>query len=221
MPLLIDCYNLLHAPMPPSLAGLDEDALCRLLAASPWAKERITIVCDGNPKPHAPASPVPQVQLIYSGPQRTADDVIIDQINEDSAPRRLYVVSDDRQIQKAARRRRASPLANAPFIRGLASHRVQSPAPDALGRHRPQLSEEQTKSWLEEFGIDPDDPQLDVRSLPPEEAQERLETMEEEIAKRPRNEAVSDDEVEEWMREFGVDADEPIDPREREWWEGE
>ena len=206
--------------MPPSLAGLDELTLCQLLAASPWGKERVAVVCDGNPKPHPPASPVPQVQLIYSGPTQSADDVIIEMIDADTAPRRLYVVSDDRQIQKAARRRRANPIANAPFIRGLATSRSSAPAPDPLGRHRPELSSEQTQQWLDEFGIDPNDPSLAPKSDSPDAADEQLAALDEELADRPTNESMSDDEVNDWMRQFGVDPDEPIDPREREWWEG-
>ena len=105
MPLLIDCYNVLHAQKPVSLAGLEEASLCALLAASPWARSGVTVVCDGRPKPHSPtpgelaSSPGGGVELIFSGPGRSADDVIIGLIEKDSAPRRLTVVSSDRTIQ--------------------------------------------------------------------------------------------------------------------------
>lgn len=120
MSLIIDGYNLLHTTMPPVIAGLDEMTLCRLLAVSRWRGESVVVVCDGQPKPHAPASPVASVLLLYSGPGVSADDVIIQRIDADSTPRRLIVVSSDRQIQKAARRRRAQAWSSPRLVRELA-----------------------------------------------------------------------------------------------------
>jgi len=117
MPLIIDCYNLLHAPMPPNLAGLEERRLCALLAASPWAKQPITIVCDGSVKPGGLAtSPNPEVDLIYSGPGRSADTVIIEHVNQNTAPRRLTVATNDRAIQKAVRTRKARVMSIDRFV---------------------------------------------------------------------------------------------------------
>jgi len=151
MPLLIDCYNLLHTPMPQVLAGLDERELCRVLGRSVFAGDRIVVVCDGVVKPGGPQrSPVAGVKLVYSGPKRSADSVIIGLIGKDSAPRRLIVVSDDRQIQVAARRRRARPMPCAELIAVLTTPR-QSAEP---GRPLPELSRDEVESWLEEFGVE-------------------------------------------------------------------
>lgn len=170
MPLFIDCYNLLHTAMPQNLAGLEENRLCVLLAGSGFARGRIVVVCDGQPKPHATASPVAEVELIYSGPGRTADDVIIELINADTTPRRVIVVSNDREIQKAARRRRARVMTNEQFIGTLA--RIA-----AAPGNRPTTR-----------GGDPTPGPL------------------------------SDHEVDAWMKMFGVEADEVIDPDE-DWWD--
>ena len=229
MPLLIDCYNLLHAPMPPSLAGLEEDGLCRRLASSPWSGTGITIVCDGVVKPGTPAfSPVPQAQLVYSGPGRSADDVIIELIDADNSPRRLYVVTDDREIQKAARRRRCQVLSTGSFIRALAAARPAGGAATPSNRSRAALSPTQVDHWLEQFGIDPNVPPDEAVALPPQQIEEKARQIEEQRADASsgapapdaESEAIQHDEVARWLAEFGIAPDEPIDPREKEWWEG-
>lgn len=223
MPLFIDCYNLLHATMPPSMAGLDEDGLCRLLAQSPWAGDRIVVVCDGQTKPGlAATSPVSQVELIYSGPHKSADDVIIELTAAYSAPRRLYVVTDDREIRKAVRRRKAQTLSTGAFIRALAASRPAGSGPAAVARHRPALPPGEVDHWLKEFGIDPSHAETsevveqDERKDDPRRA--ALE-REPEVSSDQAQQVSDDEEVLDWLKEFGVEPDEPIDPREREWWE--
>lgn len=158
MPILIDCYNLLHAPMPPVLAGLDEVRLCELLARTPWAKSRAVVVCDGAPKPLGLVeSPVDDVELVYSGPNRTADDVIRQLIVDDSAPKRLIVVSDDREIQKAARRRRARVWPCGTFVHELLKVIGGGGAPPASPRKQQQaMSDDEVDRWLDRFGVDGD-----------------------------------------------------------------
>lgn len=160
MPLLIDCYNLLHATMPPSLAGLEEERLCELLAVSEWAGEGISVVCDGVVKPLGlTTSPVDEVELIYSGPNRSADDVIIQMIDADSAPKRLTVVSTDREIRAATRRRRARVIISAEFVSILGSLVGRLNRPSGEPEPVPEvLPEDQVDGWLEEFGVDGDDP---------------------------------------------------------------
>ncbi len=160
MPLIIDCYNVLHAQMPASLAGLGEASLCGLLAQSPWARGGVTVVCDGSPKPHSPdPDSVAGVDLIFSGPSRSADDVIIALIEQDTAPRRLTVVSSDRAIRKAARRRRARDMSSEDFVNKLAQA-PRGPGPGRSGGGKPAtgpLPKQQVDQWLDLFGIDPAD----------------------------------------------------------------
>jgi predicted RNA-binding protein with PIN domain len=160
MTLLVDCYNLLHASMPPSLAGLDEAWLCRLLAVSRPAEGRIVVICDGLVKPAGPQrSPIAAVQLVYSGKERSADDLIIDSINRDTAPRRLTVVSNDRKIQNAARRRRARLCTCAQMIHELAGT-IGAPAlpQDSSKPIAESLTDTQVRQWLKTFGLDSDAP---------------------------------------------------------------
>lgn len=163
MPLIVDCYNLLHTTMPPVLAGLEEASLCRLLARSVWRGRRMVVVCDGAPKPlGVMESPVDEVELIYAGIARSADDVIVDLINESTSPRRLTVVSSDREIQKAARRRRAHAVSSDSFINELLkmlSSPAQGPPPANKPAMPPKLSENEVDRWLNHFGIDPNAPE--------------------------------------------------------------
>ena len=126
MALLIDCYNVLHAALPPMLAGMDEAGLCVRLGRTPWAGSGVTVVADGRPKPGRPTvSPVGGVTLTFSALERrggSADDVIIRRVRAASAPRRLTVVSSDRMIREAARRRRAASWSSEEFINRLCRH---------------------------------------------------------------------------------------------------
>ena len=162
MPLLIDCYNLLHTTMPSNLAGLEEGRLCELLARGPWtrSRERVAVVCDGVVKPGGLAeSPAPGVELLYSGRRQSADDVIIDLIDACSSPRRLVVVSNDRVIQRACRRRRGQSWSCEKFIGELA--RLAASGGASSGGTPPQkqrsLSADEVEQWLETFGIDADE----------------------------------------------------------------
>ncbi len=165
MPLIVDCYNVLHATMPPMLAGLNEASLCRALARTPWARGSggsIVVVADGRPKPlGVTESPVASVDLIYAGSHpgnfRSADDLIIDLIDAATAPRRLTVVSSDRQIRAAARRRRAKDMTSDAFVDRLCGHlrdHAAGPPPPSRPAVEP-LSADLVARWKRAFGFGP------------------------------------------------------------------
>jgi hypothetical protein len=156
MGLIVDCNNLLHTSMPPALAGLDELRLCRLIGAGK-PRGRAVVVCDGGPRDDQSA--VNSVELMYAGPGRTADDVIIDLINADTAPRRLTVVSNDNQIRKAAKRLRAKALGCEQFISQLLSWLSARRPGEATADDKPAagpLDDDQVRKWLETFGVEHD-----------------------------------------------------------------
>jgi len=151
MALLIDGYNVLHAEMPPPLAGLELAGLCRALARTRWVDGPIVVVCDGSPSPLGlTESPVPAVSLIFSGPSRTADEAIIERIERDSAPRRLRVVSSDHEIRQAARRRQARSQTSEKFLHAL-GRELTSAAKRELGPDKPgpgDVSAEEVQRWI-------------------------------------------------------------------------
>ena len=156
MLLIVDCYNVLHTGMPPSLAGLDELALCRLLGRGPW--RQAVVVCDGTLKPSVPSSsPVPRVKLTYAGKGRSADSLIIEMVNRSSAPRRLLVVSSDRAIQKAVRRRRAHVWPSNRLVTELASLARSNEHRLSTQENHSAAQSGDVQYWLAQFGIDEDD----------------------------------------------------------------
>jgi len=162
MPMVVDCYNVLHTTMPPMLAGLSEAGLCHTLARTTWAAAGgpVTVVADGRPKPLGVAeSPAASVDLVYAGSHRSADDLIIDLINAHSAPRRLTVVSSDRVIRAAARRRRARDMTSDEFIDRLC-HQLRKHAAGPPATSRPSvgpLPPELVNRWKRAFGFEDDE----------------------------------------------------------------
>jgi len=175
---LIDAYNVLHRAhhLPTDRAVPGATSLCRLIAQARCFAPAV-VVADGRPKPDDdPDLELPGVTLLFSGPDREADAVIADRIARDSAPRRLTIVSSDRQIQKAGRRRRCNVLDSDAFCRALGRALT---AGDPPAQAKPEAAD--VEKWMREFGYD-------------------VPSAEDE---KPRQPPASD--TEKWMREFGFD----------------
>jgi predicted RNA-binding protein with PIN domain len=166
---LIDGYNLLYAmgvlrgkagPMGLEKARL---RLLGLLRGAFGAAEaaRVTVVFDAAGA--APGATEVQdyqgIQVRFAVRYEEADDLIEYLIGHNSAPRRLSVVSDDRRIQQAARRRRCLVVACDSFLRWLDRHRRDRRArlPQA-GAKPGKLSAAETQRWLDEFADLQDEP---------------------------------------------------------------
>ncbi len=160
MPYLIDGNNLAYA-----LASAGRDfgrlTLCELLACLDKTPARICVVFDGPAPPAQLARQIEQTGVVirYSG-SRKADDIIVELIAENSAPRRLVVVSTDREIRQAARRRRCVGVTSEDFASELSAiverntRRSQRSHDEPKEKHR-GLSAKQSKYWLDQFKIDP------------------------------------------------------------------
>ncbi len=159
MPYLIDGNNLIFALIE---AGpeVDRVGLCELLARLVDAGEKVRVVFDG-PAPQHPAD----LRIAESGvaasfcPGRAADGEIIDWIAADSAPRLLTVVSSDREIRRAASRRKCKCMNSDEFARALSQiQRVpgqgDSDCKGEPSEKRDGLTSDQISSWLTEFGLD-------------------------------------------------------------------
>jgi len=159
MPVLIDGNNLLFAvrnatPQRPA----SRPTLC--LHLGQWARrtrQKVTVVFDG-PKPsrqRAQQIGAPGIAVSFSGSGVSADDIIIALINSDSAPRRLVVVSSDRQVMRAARRRRAQAIGAAEFWSRL-ERDLARPRPRRLEppEKRRGLRADEADRWMRELGMD-------------------------------------------------------------------
>ena len=159
MPVVIDGNNLLFAARAAGTSSLliGRSMLCHGVAR--WAKrcgERVHIVFDGPAPDAALASQIanPAIEVSYSGAGRTADAVVTYLIETDSAARRVLVVSSDRAIMRAAKRRRARPIRSEEFWSALVRE-LARPVPDRAEPKEKEagLSPEATAQWLEVFGL--------------------------------------------------------------------
>lgn len=169
MRVVIDGCNILHVEgvLPAEVAGIDLDGLAALTLASRHRHDSIVIVMDG-PRQSAGADRG-GVRVLFSGAGRTADSVIIEMVNRDSAPRQTLVVSSDREILRAARRRKCRTMTSEAFLARLgddyataAPHRPAPPSGD-------RVLSTSTEMWIEAFGVTEAD-----LTLPPESAEPEL-----------------------------------------------
>ena len=156
MPYLIDGNNLIHA-----FAAIVDDVgrlgLCERLARLAETGHRVTVVFDGPRGPAGLAAQIDRLGLnVQYCPDGPADDVIIAYLKSDSAPRRLTVVSSDREIRKSARARRCTDITSEAFAQWLTELLSASPGrpgPREPSEKRDGLSPDQTQEWLNEFGL--------------------------------------------------------------------
>ena len=136
--------------------GPGRSALCEILAELVKRGQQVTVIFDG-PAPTGPQAShlaAHGIEVAYSGAKK-ADDLICQRIAASSAPRRLTVVSTDRQIRQAARKRRCKSVRSEEFARMLVQIESTSPQrPAEPPEKREGLTSEQTAEWLREFGFD-------------------------------------------------------------------
>lgn len=170
MALLLDGYNVLYAVgilghgVGPGTLERARLALVNFLveALPPEEVPHTTVVFDAQ---QAPAD-LPHTQrhrgllVRFSVGYENADALLAELIRTASAPRRLTVVSNDHQVQQAARRRRAKVLEVEPWWSATERQRRRrhAPAPETPAERPGPLSEAEVAFWLKEFS-----------SLPPSE----------------------------------------------------
>ncbi len=166
MATLIDGYNLAHGSgilarnIGPGTLQRARDALVGFLKASLSDTERAatTVVFDAQATP--PDLPSEQVcdglRVVYAVGYETADALLEELIRADSAPRRLVVVSSDHQIQRAAKRRRATAVDSDAWFADLQRRRRERPRHRSDTHEKPSLPEveAETEYWLKVFDDD-------------------------------------------------------------------
>lgn len=159
MPVIVDGNNLLYAARAAEDSGplVGRSMLCDAVGA--WARrrgERVHVIFDGP----APAPDLAEqignadIQVSYSGGS-SADAAMIEILEADSAARRLLVVSSDREIARAAKRRRARSIRAEEFW-ALLKQDLSRPLPrrPEPAEKREGLDPEATAEWMREFGFD-------------------------------------------------------------------
>jgi predicted RNA-binding protein with PIN domain len=167
---VIDGYNLLHAMGvlggrvgPRGLEKARRRLLGLLAGAFGENAAAVTVVFDAaGALPGADAELADRgLHVLFAVGKQQADDVIERLIRQSSAPKSLHVVSDDRRVQQAARRRHCVVLQCEeflPLLDRMRQSRRRKPA--ELTEKRESLSEQETQGWLREFGDLEKDPAL-------------------------------------------------------------
>lgn len=193
MALLIDAYNVLHCThvLPDRFVQIGATGLCKMIDQA-GVRGRVRVICDGAPPKEVESNYssilkntgidgvgwgicIGDVALIYAGGGKDADSLIEKMIAQDSAPRDLIVVSNDRRIIAAAKKRKCTPLASEAFLHRLASalrskqtprqeKPTDEPDPDYWLRKFSKADDEgkltpdelagETEYWLKEFGFE-------------------------------------------------------------------
>ncbi len=155
MPLIIDTYNVLHTTgiLPPEMAGIDVGGLIQLISASRYRSQLVTLVCDGTGPMPSSAGLGKLIAVRFSGPNREADDLILELVKTATDRRRITVVTSDRAVAKAARAKRCDTLSSPAFLEHLLADAGSKP------RSRPDrptgpLDEQGVDHWIKEFGLD-------------------------------------------------------------------
>ncbi len=157
---LIDGYNLLHAMGvlggrvgPQGLAKARLSLLGLLHGALDKDASSVTVVFDAaNAPPGAINDQDHQgIHVRFALDHAQADDLIESMIRENPTKKQLTVVSDDRRIQKAARRGRCLAVGCLEFLEELNQRRRRRPSPPTLQSEKMSSSRKDLEMWTKEF----------------------------------------------------------------------
>ena len=164
MPYLVDGYNVYHAArkMADQFSHITTLTLCQWIARDMQSlKDRAIVVFDGKKLRGQSLEILPAgfVEIFYSGPEQDADSALEDLIQQNTAPRRLTVVSADNRVRKAARHRRCKRLKSPEYLEELIWRQQTPPRrPTEPIQKRHGLAEGELPDWLERFGLPNDKP---------------------------------------------------------------
>ena len=179
MTLIIDTCNVLHRTgiLPPELAGIDESGLVKLLLTSRYGRRGAVLACDGKPRDRAISRDTPGVTLHFPRPGETADELIMALIERSSAPKRLLVVTSDREVASAARKRRCRILDSDSFLAHLAHDAGRAGRNPVAGQTAgDQADALGVEDWIDQFQLDDQLKALTASEPPPPPSPEPEDT---------------------------------------------
>ncbi len=155
---IIDGHNLLHTIQKAyeGFESLTDIRLCGVIDRFlKLTSEKGLIIFDGTgPRDKERFETFGNLEVVFAGPGHDADTVIEEKILQNTAPRRLTVVSSDRRLRRAAALRRALPVKSQVFwdqVQKELSRKRHKPEP---GAKRGGLTEGETQQWLKFFGFE-------------------------------------------------------------------
>ncbi len=163
MPLIVDGYNLLRFVQSEGhFENLAEVGLCRILSDYLVSvRERGHIIFDGtgplDKHDFEQLGGLTNLEVYFSGADYEADEIIMEKIEDSSAPKSLIIVSTDREIRAAAEARKATSARADVFWHILIGRlEAQQKAVHEPKEKRRGITEGDTDQWLDLFGIDRD-----------------------------------------------------------------
>ena len=157
MPVIIDGHNLLHSihKEDPDSGPISDVQLCRIVGRYlKLIDEKGEVIFDGTgPRDKGGFDNISNLEVFFAGLRSDADTVIEDKIKASTAPRRLTIVSSDRRLRDAARKRRATSVKSQVFwddVQKQLSRKAKVKEPLAK---REGLSEGETEQWLKIFDL--------------------------------------------------------------------
>jgi predicted RNA-binding protein with PIN domain len=158
MAVIIDGHNLLHSirKEESNVGPISDVQLCHIIGR--YLKliyEKGEIVFDGTgPRDKSGFDNISNLEVSFAGLNSDADTVIEDKIKANTAPRRLTIVSSDRRLRDAARKRKATVVKSQVFWDNLCKQLARKKTkPEPVGK-RHGLSEGETDLWLKIFGLE-------------------------------------------------------------------
>jgi hypothetical protein len=156
--LLVDGYNLLRAVqnMSEQTAGVADTQICHIISRYLGIKRsKGAIIFDGiGPRDKSVFNNIANLEVVFSGRNKEADDVIEKLVLANSAPRSMIIVSSDRRIKAAANKRKATAIDSIDFWLEMLktidkkAKKKSEPAGKYFG-----ISEAETEYWLRLFGL--------------------------------------------------------------------
>jgi predicted RNA-binding protein with PIN domain len=158
MAVIIDGHNLLHSIQKeePDAGPISDVQLCRIIGR--YLKligEKGEVVFDGTgPLDKSGFDNISNLEVFFAGLNSDADTVIEDKITINTAPKRLTIVSSDRRLRDAAKRRKATSVKSQVFWDNLCRQLARKKTIIEPTGKRHGLSEGETEQWLKIFGIE-------------------------------------------------------------------
>jgi len=157
MPFVIDGQNLLRGVQKTfeQFADISQHHLCKLISEYMRRKRSYAnIVFDGTgPRDREVFFSIENIEVEFSGQDKEADDIIEILITQNSAPKRMTVVSDDRRIISAGQRRKAIHIDCISFWIGLTDEPQKKRTPREPASKRDGITNSETEKWMKEFGL--------------------------------------------------------------------
>jgi len=162
MALIIDGYNLIHAAgivgrgVGPGSLERSRLALLNFVVESlePAALATTTVVFDAqNAPPGLPRELSHRgIRVRFAAGYTSADELIEELIEENTAPRRLTVVSSDHRLHRAARRRKAHAIdSDRWYEQTIAQRNAARRAPAKVRKPPTPLATSEVEFWLAKF----------------------------------------------------------------------